>query len=73
MKRTVLIYTDKGIHDDIEDLGVPFEQALSTLAQAYMQDLELGVELPYHVHIDLDRDLYIFGGGPALDPKQIKL
>jgi len=54
-------------------LGVPFEQALSTLAQAYMQDLELGVELPCHVHIDLDRDLYIFGGGPALDPKQIKL
>ena len=36
MKRTVLIYTDKGIHDDIEDLGVQFEQALSTLAQAYM-------------------------------------
>lgn len=40
MKRTVLIYTDKGISEDIEDLGVPFEQALPTLAQAYMQDLE---------------------------------
>ena len=73
MKQAVILYNDKGSSNEIDGLGLPLDQAIQTLAYAYMQDLELGVSVPCHVHIDLDRELYIFGGGPDLDPKQIKL